>query len=101
MCLNISYIILMLSTFIYMSYECKNNLSGDESCVNCRNKLGLTLMACSICQFCYSGTNVSSKLFDLSQNCVLESTGLVLPIPKIYRGIAESEYRIQHGGYSN
>ena len=31
------------------------------------------IMICNglICQFCYSGT--SSKLFDLSQNCVLES----------------------------
>ena len=40
-----------------------------------------TVMACSICQFCYSGT--SSKLVDLSQNCVLESTELILPIPNI------------------
>ena len=44
-------------------------------------ELGRQLVACSICQFCYSGT--SSKLFDLSQNCVLESTELVLPIPNI------------------
>ena len=40
-----------------------------------------TCMVCSICQCCFSGT--SSKLFDLSQNCVLESTEMILPIPNI------------------
>ena len=39
------------------------------------------ILVCWICQFCYSGT--SSKLFDLSRNCVLESTELILPIPNI------------------
>ena len=48
-------------------------------------------LVCSICQFCYSGT--SSKLFDLSQNCVLESTELILPIPNIWWN---SRIRIQN-----
>ena len=54
--------------------------------------INISFMACSICQICYSGT--SSKPFDLSQNCVLESTELVLLIPNILWNSRITEFKM-------